>query len=87
MSQGAANQIILNPHINPYASIGQTIGGASVALADSIPVIFRNPANIAQLSKFKAFVSLNYGRNYINHSSSDFVEVPKQQSNEFYLKF
>ncbi len=28
---------------------------------------------------------MNYGRNYINHSSFEFVEVPKQQSNEFYI--
>jgi hypothetical protein len=75
----------MNPHINPYTPVGQTLGGASVALPDSIPDIFKNPANIAQLSRFKAFVSLNYGRNYLNHSSFDFVEVPKQQNNEFYI--
>ncbi len=82
---GHGPQIIMNPHISPYTSIGQTIGGASVALADSIPDIYKNPANIAQLKHFKAFISLNYRRNYIEASSSDFVDIDKQWNDKFYI--
>ena len=59
----------LLPYNNTSTGIGQTIGGASVALPDSIPIIFNNPANLAQLRRLKGFISLNYGRGNLEPDS------------------
>jgi hypothetical protein len=61
IAQGIDRYMALLPYNNAFTGIGQTIGGASVALPDSIPIIFNNPANLAQLRRLKGFISLNYG--------------------------
>lgn len=77
--------ITLNPYINPYTRNGQTIGGASVALADSVPVTFHNPANIANLKQVSVFASLNYGRSYIHPVPSDINIASRKWDNDFYV--
>ncbi len=61
IAQGIDRYMALLPYNNASTGIGQTIGGASVALPDSIPIIFNNPANLAQLRRLNGFMSLNYG--------------------------
>lgn len=77
IAQGIDRYIALLPYNNVSTGIGQTIGGASVALPDSIPIIFNNPANLAQLRRLKGFMSLNYGRGNLKpDSESDFYFNP-----------
>ena len=65
-AQGIDHYSILLPYHNTTTGIGQTLGGASVALPDSIPVIFNNPANLAQLRHPTGFISLNYSEGIID---------------------
>jgi hypothetical protein len=77
IAQRIDHYIAMMPYNNVSTGIGQTIGGASVALADSIPIIFNNPANLAQLRSLKGFISLNYGRGNLKpDSESDFYFNP-----------
>ncbi len=59
----------LLPYNIASTGIGQTIGGASVAFPDSIPIIYNNPANLAQLRRITGFISLNYGRGNLKPES------------------
>jgi long-subunit fatty acid transport protein len=69
IAQGFDQNMGLLPYNNASTGIGQTIGGASVAFPDSIPVIFNNPASLAQLRRVTGFVSLNYSRGHLNLES------------------
>lgn len=68
-AQGIEHYSILLPYHNTTTGIGQTLGGASVALPDSIPVIFNNPASLAQLRHPTGFMSLNYSEGTIDPGS------------------
>jgi len=81
----AQYNIILNPYINPYTRSGQTIGGASAALTDSVPVIFHNPAVITGLRQISVFASLNYGRSYIRPVPSDINIASRKWNNDLYV--
>ena len=59
----------LMPYNTSFTGIGQTMGGASVAFPDSIPVIFNNPASLAQLRRITGFVSLNYSWGHLKPGS------------------
>jgi hypothetical protein len=54
------------PYYNSSTGIGQTLGGASVALPDSTPVISHNSANLAKLHHIKGFLSVHYSRGYLD---------------------
>jgi hypothetical protein len=69
IAQGIEHYMALLPYNTTSTGIGQTIGGASVAFPDSIPVIFYNPASLAQLRRITGFVSLIYSRGHLEPES------------------
>ena len=79
IAQRFDQNMALLPYNTTSTGIGQTIGGASVALPDSIPIIFNNPANLAQLRHLNGFISLNYGRGHLEPESE-----PEPYYNPYY---
>ena len=75
------NSVVINPSFNTSPGTGQTIGGATVALPDSIPVIINNPANLGHLRSLKALVSMNFSGVYIDPASATENDFNNQQSN------
>lgn len=81
-SQIIDNYIILNPYQSQNPAIGRTMGGATIALPDSIPSIFDNPASLSYLRNIKGFMSLHTYNGKLNVSDSDEVGLKSHQWNE-----
>jgi len=69
-SQYSDNHILYNPHQNGNPTVGRTMGGATVALPDSVPFILDNPAGIGGSSRAKVYFSF--------HSSKGFIDFMHQ---------
>jgi hypothetical protein len=60
------NHIIYNPHQNSNPAVGRTMGGAAVALSDSVPNLLDNPASLGQNQQFRIFWSITAAQGFLS---------------------
>ena len=78
------SHIIYNPYQNENPTGGRTIGGATVALSDSIPYLIDNPAGIGFNKQIKVFSSFQSSEVYIDFASSSHPDLINQRWTDYF---
>ena len=73
---------LFSPYYNQSPAIGRTMGGATVALPDSVPSVYENPAGLGLLLRPKLFISIAAYKGYLDVNTTTEYSLKSYQWNE-----